>query len=333
MLDKNLQYSPWKTFTTVILHKPGKPHYDVPKAYRPIALLNTMWKVLSMIVANQISFLMENYQLLPRNHFGGCPGWTTTNAIHLLTLRIKSAWQVGKVAAVLFLDIKGAFPNAILERLVHNLRKQRIPSKYTKFVSNMLCGRVTTLKFNGYTSAPIHIDNSIGQGDPLSMALYQYYNGDLLNIPSNKDKDAMVFVDDSFMLAIADTFKEAHEILANMMGREGGVVEWTTTHNSPLEYSKLALIDFAHCQSQKSRPSLQLPQRVVEPVVSTKYLGVFFNQNLNWKAQQAHVIKKCTQWAAQLRQIVKQTWGITPKYMRQLYISIVLSRTLYTVNL
>jgi len=52
ILDKNLQYSPWKTFTTVILYKPGKLHYDVPKAYCPIALLNTMWKVLSTIVAN-----------------------------------------------------------------------------------------------------------------------------------------------------------------------------------------------------------------------------------------------------------------------------------------
>ena len=174
MLDKNLQYSPWKTFTTVVLRKPGKLHYDVPKAYRPIALLNTMWKVLSTIVADQISFLTENYQLLLRNHFGGRPGWTTTDAMHLLTLRIKAAWRAGKVAAVLFLDIEGAFPNAIPERLVHNLRKRRIPSKYTKFVSNMLRGRVTTLKFDGYTSAPIHIDNGIGQGDPLSMALYQY---------------------------------------------------------------------------------------------------------------------------------------------------------------
>jgi len=35
----------------------------------------------------------------------------------------------------------------------------------------------------------------------------------------------------------------------------------------------------------------------------------------------------------QLRQITKQTWGITPKYARQLYISIALPRTLYTINL
>ena len=123
MLDKNLQYSPWKTFTTVVLCKPGKPHYDVPKAYWLIALLSTMWKVLTAIVADQITFLTESHQLLPKNHFRGCPGWTTTDTMHLLTLRIKAVWCAGKVVAVLFLDIKGAFPNAMPERLVHNLRK------------------------------------------------------------------------------------------------------------------------------------------------------------------------------------------------------------------
>lgn len=59
--------------------------------------------------------------MLPANHFGGRPGCTTTDAIHLLTNIIKLAWRKRKVVAVLFLDIEGAFPNANPERLVHNL--------------------------------------------------------------------------------------------------------------------------------------------------------------------------------------------------------------------
>ena len=180
---------------------------------------------------------------------------------------------------------------------------------------------------------PIQIDNGIGQGDPLSMVMYQYYNADLLDIPNNKDEDAMAYVDDSLMIAIAENFEEAHEKLADMMGREGGVAEWSSTHNSPLEFSKLALIDFAHSQSPKSRPMLHLPQRDVKPAASTKYLGVLFNQNLNWKAQQAHAIKKGTNWVAQIRRITKQTWGVTPKYARHLYISVALPRTLYVIDL
>jgi len=164
ILEKGLQYKPWKSFNTIVLYKPGKPCYDVPKAYYPIALLNTMWKVITAIVADQITFLSENHQLLPKHHFGGCPGCMTTDAMHLLMLRIKAAWHSGKVAAILFLDIEGAFLNAVPERLMHNLRKQRLPTKYINFINNMLCNRVTTLKFDSFASDAIQIDNSIGQG-------------------------------------------------------------------------------------------------------------------------------------------------------------------------
>ncbi|KAF8267079.1 hypothetical protein EI94DRAFT_1582591, partial [Lactarius quietus] len=47
IFEWRLYYEPWKTFITVVLRKPGKPRYDVPKAYRPIALLNMMGKVLT----------------------------------------------------------------------------------------------------------------------------------------------------------------------------------------------------------------------------------------------------------------------------------------------
>jgi len=118
-----LSYKPWKTFTTVILHKPGKPRYDVPKAYRPIALLNTMWKVLTAIIADQLTHISEKHRLLPINHFGGRPGHTTMDAMHLIADIIKSSWRASKVTAVLFLDIEGAFPNAVPLRLEQNLLK------------------------------------------------------------------------------------------------------------------------------------------------------------------------------------------------------------------
>jgi len=67
MFKRNLHYAPWKTFTMVVLCKPGKPRYDVPKAYRPIALLNTTWKVLAVIIADQLTYYSEKHQLLPAN--------------------------------------------------------------------------------------------------------------------------------------------------------------------------------------------------------------------------------------------------------------------------
>ena len=333
MVEKNLHYAPWKSFTTVVLRKPGKPRYDVPKAYRPIALLNTLWKVLAAVVADQLTYINEKHHLLPAHHFGGRPGRTTTDAVHLVTHKIKSAWRQGNVTSILFLDVEGAFPNAIPERLVHNLRRRRIPQRYAKFVEGMLQGRTTNLRFDDYTSEAILINNGIGQGDPLSMVLYQYYNADLLDIPDATSESAIAYVDDALILAMAKNFNDTHQILHAMMTREGGVYDWSKTHNSPLEHSKLALIDFAHSNKKITRPNLTLPSTTLSPTDSTKYLGIVIDQNLNWKAQHAHAIEKGTKWASQVRRIARPSWGITPKYARRLYISIALPRTLYGADM
>ncbi|EDR00385.1 uncharacterized protein LACBIDRAFT_314399 [Laccaria bicolor S238N-H82] len=61
----------WREFTMVVLRKPGKPNYEVPKAYQLIALLCTIPKVLTAIVAEDIAHLVEMNALLPDTHFGG----------------------------------------------------------------------------------------------------------------------------------------------------------------------------------------------------------------------------------------------------------------------
>jgi len=77
-------YNPWRESITVILQKPGKPDYLQPKVYRPIALLNTTAKLLSAIVADRTSFILKTHNLLPSTHFGGRPGRSTKDSLHLL---------------------------------------------------------------------------------------------------------------------------------------------------------------------------------------------------------------------------------------------------------
>jgi len=174
------------------------------------------------VITEQLTFITEKHQLLPANHFRGRPGHTTTDAMHLLVNMIKMSWRAGKVILALFLDIEGAFPNTVLSHLEQYLCKHHIPRKIVDFIYNMLWGRVTTLKFDGYMSEPINIDNGIGQGNPLSMGIYQYYNADLLDIPKDEGESVMAYVDDLVIIAIADTFQEVHKKLLSMMTREGG---------------------------------------------------------------------------------------------------------------
>jgi hypothetical protein len=66
ILNLDLYHDPWREFTTVVLRKPGKPSYVVSKAYRPIALLSTLSKVLTSLVAEVMSNLVETHQLVPK---------------------------------------------------------------------------------------------------------------------------------------------------------------------------------------------------------------------------------------------------------------------------
>jgi len=52
-------FDPWREFTTVVLRKSDKPDYTVPKAYRPIALLNTTCKLLTALVAERTTSILE----------------------------------------------------------------------------------------------------------------------------------------------------------------------------------------------------------------------------------------------------------------------------------
>ena len=61
VFELNTYYYPWREFITIVLRKPGKPSYEAPKAYQPIALISTTAKVLTSIVAENLSYLIEQH--------------------------------------------------------------------------------------------------------------------------------------------------------------------------------------------------------------------------------------------------------------------------------
>jgi len=265
VISLKFYYQGWSEFTTVVLRKPGKPNYAAPKAYRPIALLCTMAKVLTAIVAEGMARILESEQLLPDNHYGGRAGRKTTDAVHILEDKVKAAWRKGKVVAILFLDVEGAFPNAVTDCLIHNLRKRRIPEHHIDFVRLLLSNRSTRLKFDDFLSELIRITNGIRQGDPLSMILYIIYNADLLEIAANAKEDSLGYVNDAMAIACAKTFKKTAKILRSFMEREDGGFQWSDDHNSRFELDKLAVM---FCSPKKvpreEYPELKLRDQIIK---------------------------------------------------------------------
>ena len=64
--------------------------------------------------------------------------------------------------------------------------------------------------------------------------------------PQSVSKAAAAYVNDAILIATANIFPEAHDILENVMTRPGGAIDWSKNHNSRFEFSTLTLINFAH---------------------------------------------------------------------------------------
>lgn len=330
VLDLGTYIDKWKIFDTVVLRKPAKPSYSVPKAYRLVALLNTIPKLLAAIIAEDISYMAEKYELLPGTHFGGRPGRNTSDQLQYIVSVIKKAWKEGNVATVLYLDVAGAFPNAVKERLLHNLRRRRIPEKYVVFVEKLLTDRSTRIKFDDYISDPIAIRNGIGQGDPLSMILYLFYNADLFDIPQGSNEWATGYVDDSAFIATAKTFTGSHRRLVSMMEREGGATDWSIEHNSPWELTKSVYCDYT--RTKKTPHQLKINGVVIAKVDAHKQVGVYLDEKLRWKKQQDNAIAKSTAWVAAIQRFSRTSKGISYKQTRQLFKAVVIPRIAYCVD-
>ena len=162
------------------------------------------------------------------------------------------------------LDVEGAFPNVVTAQLIRNLKRRCIPMKYTDFITSMLANRRNRLKFDDYESDWFTLDNGIVQGDPLSMLLYLFYNADMLDVPSGNREDCLGYVDNIALTAEVKTFNDAHQMLQDMINREGGAKEWATQHNSKFEATKSVLIDFSR-NRQLERPSMELLGAVISP--------------------------------------------------------------------
>ena len=178
--------------------------------------------------------------------------------MHLVASKVKDAWWTGKIGSALFLDVQGAFPNTVKSQLIHNMRLCRVPHNYTKLIETMLTNRKTHLKFDDYVSPLLNINNGTTQGCPLSMVLYAFYNALLVETALHKHETTIGFVDDCMYLAIANSLPEAHSVIKDMMEHHGGGFDWSCSHNSPFELTKLALMNFPHSHRDAAPPDLTL---------------------------------------------------------------------------
>ena len=154
----------------VFLLKKNKVKTD-PSSYRPISLLESLYKILAKLLARRLNPLLEHivheeqYGFVPKRHMSTC-SYTVLRLID----RIKQQDVLPEDPAVLaiFLDIAAAFDTANHAALSILLSHVFPRSEFPELVQNLTTRGLACVSVNSLKSNYFLLSCGTGQGDPLS---------------------------------------------------------------------------------------------------------------------------------------------------------------------
>lgn len=319
----------WKTANIIPLRKPKKDDYTLPKAYRPISLLSTLSKGLEAVIAKRLSYLTERHHLLPDNHFGARPRRSCEQALNVLVEKIYSAWRTGKVLTLVTFDVQGAYNGVNVEILIVRLRERRVPEELVAWIESFCKDRKAQVSLPGFRSNIQAIKHAgLPQGSPLSPSLFNFYNADLVETPIDKNGGAIGFVDDYTRWVVGETPEHNNVLIQQIVIPK--VEKWAKDSGVTFEVSKTKLIHFTRSRTKinSAQGSINFQGVSITSERVVKILGVMFDNELRMKQHISHVGSKATTQCL----AIKRLKGLTPKVMRQLYISTVTSITDYAAS-
>jgi len=138
-IDLGYWPSHFKTLSTVIIPKPNKALYNLPKSFHYIVLLNTTSKLFKKMIGERMQLLISN-NFIHLCQLGGLKHRSTTDVGVTLT---RLGWVKNLTTSMLAFNIVQFFPSLNYQLLSLILAKAGFDYKVSNFFKNYLVSRKT----------------------------------------------------------------------------------------------------------------------------------------------------------------------------------------------
>ena len=311
----------WRTARVAFLPKPGKSTYNSPSAFRPICMVSFLLKVLEKL----IYWYLEEYYLegnpIHRNQWAFKPGGGTTPPLHRMVQVIEKAFQMNESVLALFLDIKGAFDNIATRAIYDAMNNRGWPRVIIHWIIRMLITRQVEAELDGKSSTR-QVGNGTSQGGVLSTLIWNVGIDPLLVILETilPQLFNQAFADDLGLLQPGRDL----DIMQSIMQQALDIVEtWADESGLTISVEKSQIVIFQKSGMPKLSKPLTLKGKPIQVVTTAKYLGLWLDAKLTWKAHCDYLVKKSTAILFQVRRAIGNTWGLAPLRMNWVYKAIV----------
>ena len=255
-------YGTWPTWfkesTSVIIPKPKKTDYTIPKAYHPIALLNTLGKLLTKVIANRMQFDAASCSLLHEGQCSGVQKHATIDAGVVLLDFINSNRERGWHASACAIDIAQFFPSLNHRATTQILAKLGFADQLVTLMGSYFTDRVTVYRWDSASSEPFDFSMGTPQGDCLSPILSALYLSVAIkhvfppSLPPSPVR-SLFFVDDSVLYTASKSLQKNVRVLSAVLVQLLTILRLIGLNIEP---SKMELIHFFAFQLNASHHSL-----------------------------------------------------------------------------
>jgi hypothetical protein len=310
--------------------------------YRPIAMLDVFSKVMEKIICNRLCSHLDANNLISDFQFGFRSNHSTLHPMLHFMNKITNSLEKKEHAIAIFCDLRKAFDCCNHKILLSKLCKMGIKGRELLWFQNYLCGRKQYVAINDSYSKISEISIGVPQGSILGPILFLIYINDL---PVCSNFLSLLFADDTTLLLSHPDIN----VLIQMVNSEfRKVVNFFRSHKLALHPDKTKFMLFSNSPNAKSTnielfinfnnegeddKSLIFPIERISansPVPAIRFLGVYFDENLNFKYHIKLLLSKLSKTLYFLRSSKN---FLTPRAMKAVYYSLFHSNLIYCIQI
>lgn len=296
----------WAKVTNISLFKSGDP--TDPKNYRGISLICVAMKIVTAMMAERLSTILEANNILAKEQGGFRSHEEAIAQFIALAEIVRRRRLKGSKTYVVFIDFFKAFDKVMHEALFEKLDGMGFGGHFLDLLRSIYQTSEACLKVGGENSPYYDMLRGTRQGCPLSPILFIIFINDLLKylpkgvqIPDIKEGEshcaALLFADD--VAGLCETVEQVHEFLA-------GITAWSKAWRMPMGASKCGVMLVMGSEEEQAalkKVAFEVDGQRIEVVRQYKYLGIIITDKFGDK-EQTDELNHCKTLAAKVKQAV-----------------------------
>jgi ribonuclease HI len=315
----------WREAFIIPIAKPGKDPSD-PLNYRPISLTSCMGKLLEKMISVRLNWFLETNNILSDTQFGFRQGISTANPLLKLSSDVLKSFHHREYTIAVFFDLKKAYDTTWRHGLLRKLYSVGLRGNLPIFLRNFLSDRSFRVKLGATLSSSYPLLEGIPQGSVLSVLCFGLAINDITTIIPPYISHSL-YVDD---LTIYTSSKRIPMAIRRLQRTVNNLNSWASSVGYSFSSEKTEYMIFRRRRLHLAdNLGLCLGGKALRYVSSHKFLGLIFDERLNWKRHVKILKQSCCIPISLLNHLSRISWGSDRHSLRLLYNSLVQSKLDY----